>query len=131
MNTHSFKYDKDYYQSHCSVDDYVHNESMISFFEGIASVIKQEYAPQTVLDVGCACGHLVKALRNLGIEAYGVDVSEYALENADESISNYGAYWYASQLGSTYGPCVVVYHSSATAGQKIEVRLKYIRATSQ
>ena len=51
-------------------------------------------------------------------------------ENADESISNYGAYWYASQLGSTYGSCVVVYHSNATAGQKIEVRLKYIRATS-
>ena len=50
--------------------------------------------------------------------------------NADESISNYGPYWYASQLGSTYAPCIVAYKSNATAGERIRVTIKYIRATS-
>ena len=38
---------------------------------------------QTILDFGCAKGYLVKALRLLYRDAYGVDVSEYAIENAD------------------------------------------------
>jgi cyclopropane fatty-acyl-phospholipid synthase-like methyltransferase len=42
-----------------------------------------------VLDFGCAKGYLVKALRNYGIEAYGCDVSEYALKMADESVKEY------------------------------------------
>lgn len=50
-------------------------------------------------------------------------------ENADASISDYGPYWYASQLGTTYGPCLVVHHSNATANQRIKVTIKYIRAT--
>jgi 2-polyprenyl-3-methyl-5-hydroxy-6-metoxy-1,4-benzoquinol methylase len=33
---------------------------------------------QTVMDFGCAKGYLVNALRLLKLEAYGVDVSEYA-----------------------------------------------------
>ena len=31
-----------------------------------------------VLDIGCAKGFLVKDLLSIGIEAYGIDVSEYA-----------------------------------------------------
>ena len=34
-----------------------------------------------VLDVGCAKGFLVKDLVDLGIDAYGLDISEYALKN--------------------------------------------------
>jgi hypothetical protein len=37
----------------------------------------------SVLDYGCAKGYTVRALRLLGIEAYGCDISEYALENID------------------------------------------------
>ena len=36
-----------------------------------------------VLDVGCAKGFLVKDLRALGIEAVGVDVSQYGLDHAE------------------------------------------------
>ena len=50
-------------------------------------------------------------------------------ENADGSISNYAGYWYASQLGSTYGPCLVVYKNVATANEKIKVTIKYIKAS--
>jgi cyclopropane fatty-acyl-phospholipid synthase-like methyltransferase len=40
----------------------------------------------TVLDYGCAKGYLVRALRLLGIEAFGCDVSPYAIENAHPEI---------------------------------------------
>ena len=39
-----------------------------------------------VLDVGCAKGFLVKDLLALGIEAYGIDVSEYALMNCEPEV---------------------------------------------
>jgi SAM-dependent methyltransferase len=41
---------------------------------------------QLILDYGCAKGYLVKAFRLLGREAWGVDISEYALKNVDESV---------------------------------------------
>ena len=49
-------------------------------------------------------------------------------ESADASISNYAGYWYASQLGTTYGPCIVVYKNQATANERIKVTIKYIKA---
>ena len=44
---------------------------------------------KTVFDIGCAKGFLVKALRSLGVEAYGIDVSDYAIELADPSVRPY------------------------------------------
>ena len=44
---------------------------------------------QAVLDYGCAKGYLVKALRMLGRDAYGVDISEYAIKNADAEVREY------------------------------------------
>lgn len=41
---------------------------------------------EPILDVGCAKGYLVKALRLLHREAYGCDVSEYALAHAPEDV---------------------------------------------
>jgi SAM-dependent methyltransferase len=36
----------------------------------------------TALDVGCATGFVVEALRELGVEAVGVDISQYAVDHA-------------------------------------------------
>jgi SAM-dependent methyltransferase len=44
-----------------------------------------------VLDYGCAKGYLVKAFRILDIEAYGVDVSDYAISLVDTEIKDYCA----------------------------------------
>jgi len=44
---------------------------------------------QTVLDFGCAMGYWVKALREYNIKAYGMDISEYALQNADPAVVDY------------------------------------------
>lgn len=38
-------------------------------------------APLSILDVGCGYGFLVKALRELGANAYGMDISVHAMEN--------------------------------------------------
>jgi len=44
---------------------------------------------QRVLDFGCSKGFLVKAFRMLYRDAYGVDISEYAIRNTDPSVSEY------------------------------------------
>ena len=43
----------------------------------------------TVLDVGCARGYLVKALRMRGVNAFGYDTSEWAIANCDEGVKGY------------------------------------------
>jgi ubiquinone/menaquinone biosynthesis C-methylase UbiE len=43
-------------------------------------------AGDRVLDVGCAKGFLVKDLLALGIDAYGIDVSRYALMNCEPEV---------------------------------------------
>lgn len=44
---------------------------------------------QTVLDFGCAKGYLVLALRMLGYQAYGVDISKYAIEHCPKEVEPY------------------------------------------
>lgn len=40
-----------------------------------------------ILDIGCAKGFLVKEFVNLGMDAYGIDISEYALKKAVKEVS--------------------------------------------
>jgi len=40
----------------------------------------------TVLDVGCSRGYFVKALREHHVEAFGVDISEWAIKNCDADV---------------------------------------------
>jgi SAM-dependent methyltransferase len=58
----------------------------MAFFGGIANRIVEAVAPARVLDAGCALGLLVEALRNRGVEAFGVDLSSYAIEQVHESV---------------------------------------------
>jgi hypothetical protein len=44
---------------------------------------------EVVLDYGCSKGYLVKALRMLHRDAWGFDISEYALKNADNDTTPY------------------------------------------
>ena len=44
---------------------------------------------EKILDFGCAKGYLVKAFRLLHREAYGFDLSEYAIQHVDEDIRQY------------------------------------------
>ena len=42
-----------------------------------------------IWDAGCAMGFLVEELRRTGVEAYGVDISEYAIKNTHQDIKEY------------------------------------------
>ena len=84
-------YNENYYKNYCGNHDYINNRLFIEFFKAIAAYIKKELNPKTVLDAGCACGHLVAALRDLDIDAYGVDISEYAISQVRDDIKPYCA----------------------------------------
>lgn len=45
--------------------------------------------PETVLDVGCAMGYIVRRMRNLGVNAFGVDVSDYCIERVPPEMAEY------------------------------------------
>lgn len=47
-----------------------------------AHLLWRNFRVHRVLDVGCATGYLVEALRELGLEAEGTDVSRFAVEHA-------------------------------------------------
>ncbi len=51
-------------------------------FREIAYAIKEVFQPRRVLDVGCATGAIVRWLNEIGCEAHGVDVSKWAVHNA-------------------------------------------------
>ena len=59
--------------------------------ERVAKRIVEDWHPKTVLDAGCAMGHLVAAMRDMGVEAYGIDISEYAIEQVREDVRPYCA----------------------------------------
>jgi len=42
-----------------------------------------------ILDFGCAKGYMVKALRLLDRNAYGVDISDYAINNSDKDVEKF------------------------------------------
>jgi SAM-dependent methyltransferase len=52
----------------------------LKVWEPRAQLIRDTFDPKTVLDCGCAKGSLVKFLVDLGIDAYGFDLSEHAIE---------------------------------------------------
>jgi SAM-dependent methyltransferase len=81
-------FDEYYYQMGCG-RPYQRDEEWLHAFDLIAERIIEEIHPRSVLDAGCAMGFLVEALRKRGVEAFGVDISEYAISKVDPSISEY------------------------------------------
>jgi cyclopropane fatty-acyl-phospholipid synthase-like methyltransferase len=77
VGEHSF--DASYYQYYCGKLPYGRSEEWLALFRRFAERIDTDIGPRKVLDAGCAMGLLVEALRNRGIEAYGVDLSSYAI----------------------------------------------------
>jgi SAM-dependent methyltransferase len=65
---------------------YERNERWLEFFGRVAEGIVKDLHPSTVLDAGCAMGFLVEELVKRGIDAHGIDVSEYAVSQVHESI---------------------------------------------
>jgi len=81
-------FDEYYFQHNCGIP-YRRDEVWLKLFEGIAQKIVDDFAPKTALDAGCAFGFLVESLRKRGVEAFGLDISEYAIKNVHESVKPY------------------------------------------
>ena len=78
-----------YYYTHCCGANYIRTDDWLQFFRYISNRVITTVGPTRVLDAGCAKGFLVEAFREKGIQAYGVDISEYAIGQAHESIRPY------------------------------------------
>jgi SAM-dependent methyltransferase len=74
-----------YYRHDCGIP-YERNEHWLGFFGGLADRIVADLHPTTVLDAGCAMGFLVEALVKRGVDAKGIDVSEFAISQVHESV---------------------------------------------
>lgn len=86
------EYDREYYDAYGRLGPVPYtreNPQWLSFFGRVANEIKQRLHPTAVLDVGCAKGFLVECLRDRGVEAFGIDVSEYAISAVREDIRQY------------------------------------------
>jgi SAM-dependent methyltransferase len=64
---------------------YERNERWLKFFGDVADGIIRDFHPTSVLDAGCAMGFLVEELRKRGVDASGIDISDYAISQVDES----------------------------------------------
>src|SRR5256885_3044754 len=79
-------YGADYYRHYWGAEGpYERNDTWMAFFGHVAKRVAEELQPSSVLDAGCAMGLLVEELRKRGIDAWGVDISEYAIAQVDES----------------------------------------------
>ena len=81
-------YDSFYYKNY-NGNSYGRTPGWIKFFDKISENIIKTLQPRTVLDVGCAYGLLVETLRNRGVDAFGIDISEYAIQQVRNDLKEY------------------------------------------
>lgn len=88
------------------------------YTESLSNKLIQQYGKVRILDCGTGCGYLVKLLREKGADAWGFDVSDYALENS--CASGYIVKAHASKLPFADNLFDVV-HSNGLFGYDMEV----------
>jgi 2-polyprenyl-3-methyl-5-hydroxy-6-metoxy-1,4-benzoquinol methylase len=91
-------YDRDYYETGFRIPYRRDVPHWLQFFDQVALGIIGEFNPQTVLDCGCAHGFLVERLRERGVDAWGIDISEYAISQAHPSIAQFVGVMDVTQL---------------------------------
>jgi len=91
---YGMKYDRDYFEKGLETgkSTYQNYTWMPQFTIPMAMTIIDYLGigkGSSVLDYGCAKGYLVKALRMLYRNAWGIDVSKYAIDNLDSEVKSY------------------------------------------
>lgn len=85
-------YDEEYYSKYLSEAGIAYSRqepSWLQFFNSMAAEIVDRIQPKKVLDVGCAIGMLVEALRDRGVDASGIDVSSWAIRQMPSPLRPY------------------------------------------
>lgn len=81
-------YNRDYFETRLKTASQPYSyDNKRRHFEIVLNTLAQ-LKPKKVLDIGCAKGFLVYLFNQAGIQAYGMDVSRYAIENAPDKIIN-------------------------------------------
>lgn len=82
-------YDRHYFDFHKDVSlesgyaaGYVDKQD----FHDMTALARETFRAERVLEAGCAKGYQVMALRQAGVEAWGFDLSAYAVETAPEEV---------------------------------------------
>lgn len=75
--------------------DFEFPEWMFDFF--ISQLIEKK-----VLDIGCGYGREVSRLRDVWCDAFGIDISQWLLDEADETIQKYLSHWDMTKLTTLY-----------------------------
>lgn len=73
-------FDRDYFDS---IWGTVHRHD---YCETFADNLIRKYGVGRYLDIGTGCGFLVKVLRDKGCEAYGLEISKYAVDNSHGNV---------------------------------------------
>ena len=89
MNTNVDQYGAEYYAHSCGPEPYRRDDRWLAFFNNVAREIVRSLSPRTVFDAGCALGMLVESLWDLGLEASGVDISEFAISQVRPDMQPY------------------------------------------
>src|SRR6266700_3347763 len=82
-------YDQKYYITGLGNIPYERNSHWLSFFGSIADEVIRLLHPRTVFDAGCAWGFLVESFWDRGVEAYGADLSPYAISQVRRDMKPY------------------------------------------
>jgi SAM-dependent methyltransferase len=92
-------YDQAYYERYCGPLPYSReHQQWFDLFAGLAETLVDRLAPRRVLDVGCAKGFLLEVLRDRGVEAFGVDVSSFAVGEIRADLQPYARVLDAASL---------------------------------
>jgi hypothetical protein len=81
-------FDEYYYATGCG-RPYGRDPAWLDFFDKVGARIQSTIQPASVLDAGCAWGLLVEALRRRDVDAFGVDVSEFAVQKAHPDVRRF------------------------------------------
>lgn len=78
-------YDKEYFEK--GIDAYT-SEKVHPCLSTVGKILVDILQPKRVLEIGCAKGFLVQSLHMLSVDAYGIDISSYAVSHCPSDIKD-------------------------------------------
>jgi len=82
-------YDAAYYATHCGTIPYERSSLWLGVFGNVADQLIRAFAPRRVFDAGCALGMLVESFWDRSVEAYGRDISGFAISSVRSDMRPY------------------------------------------